>query len=179
MYVRTAMSVRSCRVRCMVPCRRAVPVRVVTPASRRRVFRVRGGNRRCVSTRTACGHGNSHGAWPHAPPGMPAPNGSNRVLTCTKQRSSGPSPRSLRPGATVDDGYVATTRRAGRARSRRAAVPSLACRSSLDTGEPVYDRRTARTRASAPGSGRASDARRSRSGSRGTHDSPWRVAREA
>lgn len=120
----------SCRVRCMVPCRRAVPVRVVTPASRRRVFRVRGGNRRCVSTRTACGHGNSHGAWPHAPPGMPAPNGSNRVLTFTKQRSSGPSPRSLRPGATVDDGYVATTRRAGRARSRRAAVPSLACRST-------------------------------------------------
>ena len=178
MYVRTAMSVRYCRVRCMVPCRRAAPVRVVTPASRRRVFRVRGGNRRCVSTRTACGHGNSHGAWPHAPPGMPAPNGSNRVLTFTKQRSSGPSPRSLRPGATVDDGYVATTRRAGRARSRRAAVPSLACRStraSRCTRPPD----SADRRASAPGSGRASDARRSRSGSRGTHDSPWRVAREA
>ena len=109
----------SCRVRCMVPCRRAVPVRVVTPASRRRVFRVRGGNRRCVSTRTACGHGNSHGAWPHAPPGMPAPNGSNRVLTFTNARPGRLRGRSVPAPRSTTATWLRLVARVARARAAR------------------------------------------------------------
>jgi hypothetical protein len=142
MYVRTAMSVRYCRVRCMVPCRRAVPVRVVTPASRRRVFRVRGGNRRCVSTRTACGHGNSHGAWPHAPPGMPAPNGSNRVLTFTNARPGRLRGRSVPAPRSTTATWLRLVARVARARAARRYRRSRVARHGR---AGVHDRRTART----------------------------------
>ena len=149
MYVRTAMSVRYCRVRCMVPCRRAVPVRVVTPASRRRVFRVRGGNRRCVSTRTACGHGNSHGAWPHAPrPECRLLTGSNRVRF-TNARPGRLRGRSVPVPRSTTATWLRLVARVARARAARRYRRSRVARAST-TGEPVYDRRTARrTRASA------------------------------
>ena len=131
MYVRTAMSVRVLLAVCGVWCRRAVPVRVVTPASRRRVFRVRGRNRRCVSTRTACGHGNSHGAWPHAPrPECRLLTGSNRV------RFTNARPGRLR-GRSVPVPR-STTATWLRLVARVAPRGGTVARVSLDTGEPVY-----------------------------------------
>ena len=89
-----------------------------------------------------------HGPMPR--PDVPAPNGSNRVLTFTKQRSSGPSPRSLRPVPAPRSTTATWLRLVARVARARAARRYRRSRVALDTGEPVYDRRTARrTRASA------------------------------